>query len=138
MRMDIQIHNSQLEINCKKIFYKYFLKGREITCSVGLNKLVLRDLEQVGIVEFLEKKYFLNQDIFLKLSTPKTKVVLFFLVHNQLAEAVVSEYLGCVKSELLLITTEGIKRASAIKADGEMVRVFGELQARRFAQEALY
>jgi hypothetical protein len=141
--MDLKIKEvGQLEIICdKKFSHKFKLSNKkEIEVKNDMiSRIILMDLQRLGIVDYLNNKVIFDSNTFTKLSISNTKVVYFFLGGSSYAEAFVEKKINSVKSEVLLLTPDGIKRAVGYQSEDAVgVRVIGQPEAYRFAREAIY
>ncbi len=141
-RMDLSVVEGCLEIICdKKFSHKFKLSNKkEIEVKNDMiSKIILSDLQRLGIVDYLNNKVIFDSNTVSKLSMGNTKVVYFFLGTTSYAEAFVVKNIYSVKSEVLLLTPDGIKRAVGFRNEDDIeIRVIGQPEAYRFANEAIY
>jgi len=141
-RMDLRVSEGSLQIICdKKFSHKFMLSSKkEIEVKNDMiSRIILMDLQRLGIVDYLNNKVIFDSNTFTKLSMGNTKVVYFFLSTTSYAEAFVVKNIYSVKSEVILLTPDGIKRAVGYQREDDIeVKVIGQPEAFRFAKEAIY
>jgi hypothetical protein len=140
-RMDLRVTEGFLEIICdKKFSHKFELstKGEINSKNDIVSKIIVADLQKIGMLDYLNKRVILESNTFHKLILNNTKIVYFFLSYGNFAEAFVIKNIHSIKSEVVLMTPDGVKRATGLKNEDSEIRVYGQGEAFRYARESIY